>query len=143
MRLRSTSHERPKSDSNNTSHAKDRHGNTALPIALPNIRQSARDDIDADRTSTTSKEPGDDQSGKVGRRGRRDQPDEEQDVAGEVAGHAADILGQRHEEEREDCCSDVPGGCRPVQPGEVGLADAELGFHLYVAGSVGSGGEAC
>lgn len=142
MRLCRASNKRPKSDSNNTRHTKDRHRNAPLPIALPNVRQSSRHNIDANRASTTTKEPSDDQSCKIGRRSRRDEPYQEQDVAGKVARHAADVLGQWHEKERENCCAHVPGRCRPVQPWEVGLTDSERGFHLCIAGAVGTGGEA-
>ena len=141
MRLRRAPNKRSQRYSDNARHAKDRHGNTPLFVALPNVGQSPRDNINADRARAAAKEPRHDQSREIGSRGRRDEPDEKQDVAGEVAGHAADVLGQRHEEEREDCCADVPRcGC-PVEPGEVGLTDAKFGGHLSVAGAVGAGGE--
>jgi hypothetical protein len=142
MRLRRPSHKRPQRNPNNTRHPKYRHGNTSFFSTLPDISQSPRHNVNANRTRTTPKKSRNNQSREIRRRRRRDEPDEEQDVAGEVARHAADVLGQRHEEQREDCCAYVPGGGGPVEPGEVGLADVEFGGHLGVAGAVGAGGEA-
>lgn len=141
MCLRSASNKRPESNANYTSHSEDRHRNTAILLTPPDIRYRATNDIDTDRAGTATEESSHDQGRKVRRRGGGNEPDKEQDVAGEVAGHAAGVLGQRHEEQREYCCADVPGCCSPVQPWEVVLTDAELSLHLHVAGAVRSSRE--
>ena len=104
-------------------------------------RNSTTNNINTNRTRTAAKEPRDNQRREVRRRRGRDQPDQEQNVCAKVAGHATSVLCQGHEEEREDGCANVPGGCGPVEPGEVVLTDAELAFHLHVTGAVGAGGE--
>jgi len=142
MRLNRTPHKRPQRNPNNTRHPKNRHRKTPLARALPDISKSARHDINTNRARPAPQKPRHNQRREIRRRGRGYQPDEEQNVAGEVARHAAYVLGQGDEEEREERCADVPGGGRPVEPGEVGLGDVEFGRHLGVAGAVGAGGEA-
>jgi hypothetical protein len=93
MRLRRTPHKRPQRNPNNTRHAKDRHRQTPLPISFPDISQRPRHDINANRARPPSKKPRHNQRREIRRRGRRYQPNEEHDIAGEVPGHATYILG--------------------------------------------------
>jgi hypothetical protein len=104
----------------------------SLTLAAILTSDGSSDNVDADRARTTTKEASDDQSCKIRRRSRWNEPDEEQDVCTEVARHAAGVLRQWHEKQREHCCAYVPGRGRPVKPWEVGLANTELRFHLDI-----------
>jgi hypothetical protein len=114
------------------------------PLTLTGIptSNSSSDNVDANRACTTAKEASDDQGCEIRRRSRRNEPDEEQDVCAEVAGHAASVLRQWHKKQRKDCRAYVPRSSRPVQPWEVVLADTELSFHLDVTGTIGSSRQA-
>ena len=72
---------------------------TALRAPLIGIhtRNSTSNDINTDRAGTATKESRDNQSREIGRRRRRNEPDQKEDVGAEVAGHTTSILSQRHE----------------------------------------------
>jgi hypothetical protein len=66
----------------------------------------------------------------------------EQDISAKVARHTTSIFRQWHKEQWEDRSAYVPRGSCPVQPWEVILGNAEFRFHLNIAGTVCSGGQA-
>ena len=66
----------------------------------------------------------------------------EQNVSAKVARHTPRVLRQWHKEQWKDCRANVPRGCRPVQPWEVILRDAEFCFHLNITRTVGASRQA-
>ena len=137
------SDKRSKGNADDTRESEDGHGQTTSFLSQPDITDTSTDNVDGDGRGTATKETRHDQSRKILCKGRGEKRDHQNDVCDEVSGHATGRLGQRHEDQRPEGSTHVPGSGRPVEVGERAILYVKLGFHPVIARSVCSCRKTC